>query len=481
MQRQTFHDIRPKQTGQKRVQSGSPLSIKDKVPTEGASSEKQDFFSYVKGENTTRKRKRTNPSFTHGSPLGDRAELKPVFNAPEFRRVSGTREHGRSGSGIWWVASIFLAVLVLLIMNMFSKAVITITPRMETVFLDGSFTLIEQASVEEDDLSKELPYQTVVVSVDDEKEVPAVGEEEVAHRASGRIVVYNTYSTSDQRLVKRTRFEDAAGHIYRINESVVVPGMKELNGEIIPGSIEVTVYAEEPGEMYNIGLADFTIPGFKDSGMIEQYEKFYARSKTEMVGGFVGMQKVARDEDIERAHVELEDSLRARLFSECIASLPEGYMLIEGSEIVTYNHAAPVESGNSAVLIASSGTMQAMIARERDVAELVAYNSAGSYEGEAVSLLFRDKLSVVLEKTPSDDGEGKGSTVHIVGSAKILWECDTQLIREELLGVSRKEFDAIMSQYPNIEHVSVSIRPFWNTVFPEDPDDISFALMVGAI
>ena len=81
---------------------------------------------------------------------------------------------------------------------------------------------------------------------------------EIERRASGKIIVFNNYSTNSQRLIARTRFETLEGKIYRIRDAVVVPGISDKDGRKTPGSIEVTVFADEPGEEYNIGYTDFT-------------------------------------------------------------------------------------------------------------------------------------------------------------------------------------------------------------------------------
>ncbi len=482
MQRNTFHDIRPKRSvpaRTTRATSARSSSQEEERPVQYSNEEKNerpesDFFSYVKeGVAASQKTSRRSDPV----PRSVRREPKPIFNTPEFRRVSG-KEKERGGNAIWWVASIFLVVFLVLLMNMFQGATVTITPRIETARIDGTFSLAERGTSEAYDIENTVPYQTMVVSVDDEISIPATGEEEVAYRASGRIVVYNAYSTSDQRLVKRTRFEDSAGHVYRINESIVIPGMTEVDGEMIPGSLEVTVYADEPGEEYNIGLSDFTIPGFKESGLTDQYKNFYARSKTEMTGGFVGMQKVAREEDVESARKDLEESLKTALHDEFIASLPDGYIVIQESEIMTFHHADPAEAGGNMVVMASSGTMQAMIASESDIATLVAYNGIGLYAGESIRILDMDDLSVSLVGTLQEEDVAQPATVHISGSASLLWEHDTEEMRGELIGISRNEFDTMMTQYPNIEHISVSMRPFWNSTFPDDADRIHIVQLI---
>ena len=62
--------------------------------------------------------------------------------------------------------------------------------------------------------------------------VEATAEKEVSQKASGKIIIYNNYSTVSQRLINNTRFEANSGKIYRINSSIVVPGYKKVDGKI---------------------------------------------------------------------------------------------------------------------------------------------------------------------------------------------------------------------------------------------------------
>jgi hypothetical protein len=103
-----------------------------------------------------------------------------------------------------------------------------------------------------------IPFEIVRITRDDGRVVAASEETDVQKKASGRIVIYNNHNSSPQRLVKNTRFETPEGLIYRINESVTVPGAKIEGGEKVPGSVEAEVMADIPGQKYNIGLTDFT-------------------------------------------------------------------------------------------------------------------------------------------------------------------------------------------------------------------------------
>ena len=77
--------------------------------------------------------------------------------------------------------------------------------------------------------------------------MPTTGEEAVEVKASGKIMVYNNFSSEPQRLIIRTRFETKEGLIYRIPESIVVPGKTVKMGWETPGSKEIGVFADEPG------------------------------------------------------------------------------------------------------------------------------------------------------------------------------------------------------------------------------------------
>ena len=79
-------------------------------------------------------------------------------------------------------------------------------------------------------------------------EVTSENEVTIKTEASGKIVVYNNYSTAGQKLIKDTRFETPNGLIFRIKDAVTVPGKKTVGGETVPGSLEVTVYADKEGD-----------------------------------------------------------------------------------------------------------------------------------------------------------------------------------------------------------------------------------------
>lgn len=130
-------------------------------------------------------------------------------------------------------------------------------------------------------------------------------------RASGTLVVYNNYSSDPQTLVERTRFQTKDGLIYRSKTRITVPGKQGL----LPGSIEVGVEADAPGEKYNLEKAEFTIPGFSGT---PKFKGFYGSTKTAITGGASGQGKVVGNTE---ARVLL-DSLASSTMAELHGSFP---------------------------------------------------------------------------------------------------------------------------------------------------------------
>ena len=208
---------------------------------------------------------------------GDTPDIKmwSYAESPEERAAIGKRSESvtvpprfseytpEEGGGLvrWWpwlLGTVVIIVAGVLLLNYFAGATVTIVPKHETTTMDERFTAIKNAT------GADLPYAIMSTTTSLSIEVPATGEKTVTTKASGKIVVYNEQTVA-QRLIKNTRFESPTGKIYRINDSITVPKASISGGKTTPGSLEVTVYADEAGPEYNIAPTDFTLPGLKSS------------------------------------------------------------------------------------------------------------------------------------------------------------------------------------------------------------------------
>lgn len=363
----------------------------------------------------------------------------------------------------FWIASaILFLLLIFLVSTVFAGADINVEPRQEKSAIDGTFTAVRNSEEEGG-----ITYQVMALSDSVSTEIPATQEQEVKERASGQILVYNSHSSASQRLIKNTRFETSDGKIYKIDESVVVPGTTVENGEIVPGSIEVTVYADEPGEEYNIGLTDFTIPGFKGD---PRFETFYARSKTEIDGGFSGTKRSPAEDDLNEARQKLEEELREGLSQSAFAQKPEGFTLYQDALDIVFDELTIEESGRD-VTVTQRGTLQALIFNTRKLETFIAEQSLASYEGAPVRVpnLTDLDFTLVSQDTPAEQNQVQFT---LSGGVTVVWEIDKEGLQEQLAGLPKGEFQRVLADYPNINRAEASIRPFWKRSFPDNAEDI---------
>ena len=66
-------------------------------------------------------------------------------------------------------------------------------------------------------------------------------------KARGTLIISNEYSSDTQPLIATTRFETGDGKIFRLAESVTVPGVTIVDGKRQPGIVEAVVIADAPG------------------------------------------------------------------------------------------------------------------------------------------------------------------------------------------------------------------------------------------
>lgn len=365
-----------------------------------------------------------------------------------------------------WVAGIFaLGILSFAFSFLFSGATVTIEPKSQAVQLDATIT----AKFKPTDDS--LPYDVVTTEREISRTIEADGEKEVAERASGRITIYNNYSTASQRLITNTRFETTNGLIYRINKPVVVPGRRTENGQTVPGSLEVEVFADEPGEAYNIGPTDFVIPGFKGS---PQYEKIYARSTDAMTGGFVGKRKVVDAERLAAVKAEMERELQSLLVSSAASELPQGYLIFSSGTRFSYTDLPQIDSGAS-VTVREKGTLTAVILPEAALARILAGLSAAALEELELSIPDRSDLTVTFTNFSSWSEQDKQDLViSLSGRTTLVATVNTASLQAELAGKAKAALDTIIrSGYPGIERATASIRPPWSRHFPDTPEEIA--------
>lgn len=360
----------------------------------------------------------------------------------------------------WRKSLIVLAVLlvIFLALSFFSSAQVNIYPKVATATVDTSIPLFDTNT------QTGLPYEITEITDSRSKTLSATGEEEVIQKAKGTIVIFNSYSDKDQKLISNTRFETSEGLIFRINESITVPGK---SGDK-PGSIEVQVVADEAGDEYNIGLADFTIPGFKG---LPQFDGFYARSKTPMSGGFSGIKKVISEEDRAVAEKELIAEVEAALVNKAKTQFGGISTIVYNEDDIVLETMESSGEGNSVNLIVS-GKLEATLLNKGAVSTSLAQQALVNYQaGDPITVENLDALEVSL------DTEENLATFS--GVANFKWITNISELKNDLAGKSRAGMNALMTKYPSIQKADAVLKPVWKRSFPRNTEKIEIVEIKG--
>lgn len=378
----------------------------------------------------------------------------------------------RRGSSKWWkfgIAAVVLLIVFVVVMNIFSGATVAVTPQQQDVTIEGTFVASTVADVDT------LAYEMFSVTKEAQKEVAASGSETVQTKASGTIIVFNDFSDAPQILVENTRFRTPSGLVYRIQDQITVPGqLTDVSGETVPGSIEVRVVADQPGEEYNIDLSDFDIPGFEESGDLERFDKFFARSKTPMTGGFDGTRKILNEADALEARAELDTKLEGILKTALENELPDGFVVYNAGTFYSYRDLSqkPVEGQDKATLV-RSGTLHAIAFNSADLARFVGFSTVAAYDGAAVELEDPFALTFDLVDKDAFDPTAPGEfEFTLSGKDTLVWQFDEERLRNDLVGKSKDDIQMVLSAYPAIQKADITLNPFWRRSFPEKVEDI---------
>ena len=353
-----------------------------------------------------------------------------------------------------------VVVIAIVISSIFHSAKVTVTPKTLVADVNANLSAKKNAG------GADLPFTPLSIKKIGAVTVKASGEEQVDKKASGTIVIYNNYSTAPQRLIKNTRFQTPEGLVFRIDQSVTVPGKKGT----VPGSVEAVVYADEAGEKYNVGLKDFTIPGFKGD---PRYTAFTARSKpgAPLAGGFSGVMKVVSDADRKAAQIEIEKNLRAELLKDAEAGLSADSVLFDNAYLITFAPLPQENLSNDQVTIKEEGTISGFVFNKKSLSTFVARASIKEYKNEPILVENISDLTFTPKKEIHPGTDNDVSFV-LSGNARFMWTYEEVDLKKTLVGLSREGVPAAIREFPMIEKIDISMSPFWRRSFPDTPDKI---------
>ena len=388
-----------------------------------------------------------------------------IFSRPKFSEPEFIEEDNNKGPrySLWLVALISIVFLFFAVSFLFSGAKITINPKIKDISLNQNFSAVKDSNS-----SDVLSFDLVAISGEENKIVQVDEEKDLSVKAEGTVVVYNNFNSSFQTLDIDTRLEGSNGKIYKTKEKVKVPGM---TSDDKPGSVEVGIYGSEAGEEYNSEPLDFKIFGFKGSS---KYDKFYARSKGAITGGIVG--KFHQISNTEKVAIvsELENTLKTKLLEKINDQIPDGFILFQDAVFISINNEnQSFVSKNNQVPVNIKGTLYGFLFNEEKLTKKILESGIEDYDGSNVYISNIHDLIFFIENGENASFKDiKNIDFNLSGTAKMVWNFDGDSLIENLLGKKKKDFNEILSQYPNIESADLVIKPAWKNSFPDKSKDI---------
>lgn len=252
-------------------------------------------------------------------------ELKISTWEPEAKRASRRR------AKIFTAAAAAIVILAFALPTVaFPKLSIIVYPKIQTAPINKIAFTADTALTAPDVSRGAIPALAVSAEKTLSQEYDAGGKKLVRERAHGTVAVINSFSSSPQTLVANTRFQDSSGRIFRLANSVTVPGAKIQDGKIVPTSAAAGVIADAAGPSHNIGPSEFRIPGFRGT---PKYDGFYAKSETPFIGGIDGEVKIVLSDDLKRASEDMTRRVVSELNQELAAKMPADpdFILPEGA------------------------------------------------------------------------------------------------------------------------------------------------------
>ncbi|MDO8564731.1 MAG: hypothetical protein Q7R88_01925 [bacterium] len=377
--------------------------------------------------------------------------------------VRAPRRRFRMGKLLWLCAGACILIAVFFLSGSVRGATITVTAKKAPLSLNADFNAGR--------LGEGLTFTAIPLSATGEEVVPAETLKKVSERASGTLTIYNNYSKEDQRLIKNTRFESPKGLMYRIDKSIVIPGRTLRDGKVIPGSIEALVFADSPGEEYNSGQTDFTIPGFKNDA--SRYSALYARSKTALSGGIDGTIRTPSDSVQAAAESKLREKLQTELRQKAQEAAGSDKVLYDNALVIKFEPLPLETRSDDKAAVRVSATAVAYLFDRDTLEQAAAEKGVRTYNGLPVEVPELDTFSFAfLPPLPSATTAMTEIKFKLQGEGNAIWVYEKEELKTALLGKARDDLASTISAFPTIEKIDVAIRPFWSRRLPDNPKKI---------
>lgn len=404
------------------------------------------------------------PIFKEPPLPSDYSDAQPIKEKKKFWRLKGIKGTKKFAYAFAIAGLIVFAAAAYFILPK-AKLIITAKKQASTfnlsVVADKNLTKVDYSL-------KRIPAQLIKVEKKETQEFLATGTSEGSQKARGIITVYNNYSEATQGLVTTTRFVDKnTGKLFRTTKNITVPGAKTEAGKLVPGKIDVEVVADQAGASYNIGPAEFSIPGFQGT---PKYTGFYGKSSAAMSGGAEGQSKIVSSADLENAKKILNETLKVKASDILKEQISSNLKLLDNAfkqgepEIV---FSANVNDATDKFIGTIKVQIIALVFDPKYISDLASKNGGTSSSGNIDFVSWKtdfEKGIINIETKISQDSASK---------------IDIANLKTKLAGKNEADIRKVLSQISEVQSAKITLWPFWVKTMPQQADKIQIEIVQG--
>lgn len=366
---------------------------------------------------------------------------------------------------------IICLLLGIYLYNKLPKAEIIISPALETVNFQNTITA-NKSTYSVNLAQKAIPAEYVTESASATQEFPATGSASNDGKATGTIRVYNKVTPLTPLSLKvGTHFLSDSGKYFVTLAKITIPAMQGKT----PGSISVTVQAEESGDAYNISPAKFSVP--KLSGTAYYYG-IWAESTTAMTGGYTGKVKKVTKDDLETAKEVMSEKVSTDAKNALMAKISADQILLDGAIVNgVVETSANVKEGAVGDNFQQTAkvSISALVVKKQDLENLVKeYVASQLSEGKE----YLDGSVDIQYAVSAVDPQKGTATIGFKAAAKTYDAIDTASMVELASQKSATQIqEAVSTNYgSSVSSTEVRFWPFWVKKAPADQDRIKIQL-----
>ena len=357
-----------------------------------------------------------------------------------------------------------LVILLAVLVKILPRADITLVTKKSSWNFNES-ALIDKSVAEINFLKNTIPGQMFTQGRNLQLTFSASGKKRIEKKASGKMTIFNAYSSDPQPLVAQTRFLAPDGKIFRLMDKVIVPGAKIVDGKIVSSSITAQVIADQPGDSYNIGpVSRFTIPGLKGS---PKYESFYGESEEAMAGGFIGEVGYPTPEDIQKAEVELRKKLEESLLAAIVLQIPNEFKVLDGARNITFTNPilnTDLDAGGNFGIFGEA-SMGILAFKEADLLLMLSKKIKADLD---LGPDFEIKSFDLSYGLPRADFKKGSMSVPLKFSSITARAINIEELKLKISGKSEEDLKAVVFALPGLESARIALWPFWVTKVPNN-------------